>query len=72
MEEGKEEWKRERKIGRTMKKKWKKERNSEKEKEIIENIKKSARGTMREKENYTNQTKWKREKDRSNVDSKEL
>jgi hypothetical protein len=31
MEEGEEEWKREREIGRIMKKKWKKERNSERE-----------------------------------------
>jgi hypothetical protein len=42
------------------------------ERDYRENIKRSGKGTVRERENYTNQTKWKREKDRSNADSKEL
>jgi hypothetical protein len=57
MEEGEEEWKREREIGRIMKKKWEKKRNSERKRDYRENIKRSGRGIVRERENYTNQTK---------------
>jgi hypothetical protein len=61
MGEGEEEWER----GR---------RRVIKRMSIEKNIKRRERGTMRERENYKNQNKkkWKRERDRSNVDSKEL
>jgi hypothetical protein len=69
MGEGEEEWKR----GRIIKKKWKREKNSEKEGELKprkwEWERNSEKGRIIKTQN---KNKWKKERDRSNVDSKEL